>query len=63
MEIEEWGIQVAIILAGVVAYNFVIISNSSSVYGSFDNPYCEFPTEWLKLEDGEILLRILTENE
>jgi len=31
--------------------------------GSFDNPYCEFPTEWLKLEDGEILLRILTENE
>jgi hypothetical protein len=31
--------------------------------GSFDHPYCEFPTEWLKLEDGEILLRILTENE
>lgn len=31
--------------------------------GSFDNPYCEFPTEWLKLEDGEILLKILTENE
>jgi hypothetical protein len=31
--------------------------------GSFDNPYCEFPTEWLKLEDGEILIRILTENE
>ncbi|CAB4144038.1 hypothetical protein UFOVP458_14 [uncultured Caudovirales phage] len=31
--------------------------------GTFDNPYCEFPTEWLKLEDGEIILRILTENE
>lgn len=31
--------------------------------GSFDHPYCEFPTEWLKLEDGEILLKILTENE
>ena len=31
--------------------------------GSFDDPYCKFPTEWLKLEDGEILLRILTENE
>ena len=31
--------------------------------GSFDDPYCKFPTEWLKLEDGEIILRILTENE
>ena len=31
--------------------------------GSFDNPYCEFPVEWLKLPDDEILLRILTENE
>ena len=31
--------------------------------GTFDQSYCEFPTEWLKLEDGEILLRILTENE
>ena len=31
--------------------------------GTFDNPYCEFPTEWLKLENGEIILRILTENE
>lgn len=30
--------------------------------GSFDNPYCEFPTEWLKLPDGEIILKIITEN-
>ena len=29
--------------------------------GTFDNPYCEFPTEWLKLSDGEILFKILTE--
>ena len=28
---------------------------------SFDNPYCEFPVEWLKLHDDEIMLKILTE--
>jgi hypothetical protein len=27
---------------------------------SFDNPYCEFPTEWLKLSDDEIMLKILS---
>lgn len=29
--------------------------------GTFDHPYCEFPTEWLKLHDDEIMLKILTE--
>ena len=29
--------------------------------GNFDNPYCEFPVEWLKLHDDEIMLKILTE--
>ena len=28
--------------------------------GTFDNPYCEFPTEWLKLSDDEIMLKILS---
>lgn len=27
--------------------------------GSFDNPYCEFPVEWLHLPDDEIMLEIL----
>ena len=31
--------------------------------GSFDNPYCKFPTDWLQLPDGEILFKILTEKE
>jgi hypothetical protein len=29
---------------------------------NFDNPVCEFPTDWLRLPDGEILFKILTEN-
>lgn len=28
--------------------------------GNFDNPYCEFPTEWLKLSNDEIMLNILS---
>lgn len=31
--------------------------------GTFDNPYCEFPTEWLKLNDDEIMLKILCNKE
>jgi hypothetical protein len=31
--------------------------------GTFDNPYCEFPTEWLKLDDDEIMLKILSNKE
>lgn len=28
---------------------------------NWDNPICEFPNDWLKLPDGEILFKILTE--
>ena len=28
---------------------------------NWDNPICEFPTEWLKLDDDEIMLKILSE--
>jgi hypothetical protein len=28
---------------------------------NFDNPICEFPTDWLQLKDNEILFKILTE--
>ena len=31
--------------------------------GNFDNPYCEFPVEWLKLPDDEIMLEILFQRE
>lgn len=31
--------------------------------GTFDHPYCEFPTEWLKLHDDEIMLKILCNKE
>ena len=31
--------------------------------GTFDHPYCEFPTEWLKLDDDEIMLKILSNKE
>lgn len=31
--------------------------------GTFDHPYCEFPTEWLKLDDDEIMLKILSDKE
>jgi hypothetical protein len=31
--------------------------------GSFDKPYCEFPTEWLQLPDDEIMLEILFQRE
>lgn len=31
--------------------------------GTFDYPYCEFPTEWLKLDDDEIMLKILSNKE
>lgn len=31
--------------------------------GNFDNPYCEFPVEWLKLHDDEIMLKILCNKE
>ncbi len=31
--------------------------------GTFDHPYCEFPTEWLKLHDDEIILKILCNKE
>lgn len=31
--------------------------------GTFDHPYCEFPTEWLKLDDDEIMLKILCNKE
>lgn len=31
--------------------------------GSFDNPYCKFPVEWLKLPDDEIMLEILFQKE
>jgi uncharacterized membrane protein YfhO len=27
---------------------------------NWDNPICEFPTDWLHLPDGEILFKILT---
>jgi hypothetical protein len=30
---------------------------------NWDNPICEFPTDWLHLPDGEILFKILTEKE
>jgi hypothetical protein len=30
---------------------------------TFDNPYCKFPTEWLKLNDDEIMLKILSNKE
>ena len=30
---------------------------------SFDNPYCEFPVEWLKLPNDEIMLEILFQKE
>ena len=31
--------------------------------GSFDNPYCKFPVEWLQLPDDEIMLEILFQKE
>jgi hypothetical protein len=31
--------------------------------GSFDNPYCEFPTDWLQLPDDEIEKIILKEKQ
>lgn len=30
---------------------------------TFDHPYCEFPVEWLKLDDDEIMLKILSNKE
>jgi hypothetical protein len=30
---------------------------------SFDNPYCEFPVEWLQLHNDEIMLKILCNKE